>query len=142
MRFFILVLVFSLFSLGAVAQSTSPRFGTTSKGNQSSSVLNNSLTTVTDTTGADSTTLSVKAYNSLVKVALVDSFYLKSPVVTGSYLGDNMTIIVSGTSGNKLKFAGTNFISAGTATLSSGARAVIKFVFDGAKWVEASRVVQ
>jgi len=58
------------------------------------------------------------------------------------FLGDELTLLITGTSGDKVKFTGSNWVSAGTATLSSGLKAVIKFVFDGAKWVEASRVVQ
>jgi len=142
MRFFILILGFSLFSLSVVAQSTTPRFGLTPNSDQSSRVLNNNMVTVTDTTGADSTVLSIHAYNSLVKVALLDSFTLKSPTVSGCYFGDKLTLVCTGTSGDKLKFTGSNWVSTGTATLSSGLKAIISFIFDGAKWVESARVVQ
>jgi hypothetical protein len=53
-----------------------------------------------------------------------------------------MVLLVSGTSGDKLKFTGANWLSAGVATLSSGAVAVIEFVFNGAKWQEKTRTVQ
>lgn len=124
------------------AQSTSPRFGTTAGHDQTFRTLKLGYTTLTDAAGADSTTLVPTKFDNVYRVALTDSIYFKSLTVTYSYAGDRMIIIASGSSGNKLKFAGTNWITAGTATLSSSGRAIIGFVFDGAKWVEAYRVVQ
>lgn len=138
----IFLIAFVLFSLSVVAQSTTPRFGLTANGDQSSRMLNNAYASVVDTTGADSTILTTTAYSNIIKVALLDSFTLKTPVVAKNFFGDNLTLIVSGTSGDKLKFTGTNWVSTGTATLSSDVSAILKFVFNGAKWVEASRVVQ
>ena len=138
----IFLVAFVLFGLSVVAQVTTPRFGLSANGDQSSRMLNNAYTSVVDTAGADSTILTTTSYNNVVKVALLDSFTMKSPVVTKNFLGDNLVMIVSGTSGDKLKFTGTNWVSTGTATLSSGVNAIIRFVFNGAKWVEASRVVQ
>ena len=139
----IISFLFVLFSFVAVnAQSTSPRFGTTPGNDNTSRVLTYGYKIVTDATGADSTTLVPNAWHTVVRVALTDSVYFKSPTVTKSYAGDNLIIVASGSSGTKVKFAGTNFISAGTATLSTSGRAVIRFIFDGDKWVEAARVVQ
>lgn len=138
-------LIFILFSVcifNAVAQSTSPRFGTTSNKDNTFRTLTNKLVTVTDAAGADTVTLATTGYNNLVKIAALDSLTLGSPTVTKCFLGDKMTLLVTGTSGDKLKFTGSNWVSAGTATLSSGLKAVITFIFDGAKWVESSRVVQ
>ena len=124
------------------AQSTLPRWGTGANNDNTGRVLTYAYKSITDAAGADSTQLVNTAYSTTVRVALVDSFYLKSPVVTKSYTSDRLVIIAVGASGTKLKFAGTNFISAGTATLSTNGRAVISFVFDGAKWVEDGRYVQ
>lgn len=124
------------------AQSTSPRYGTTPNKDNTGRTLTYAYVAPTDAAGADSTTLNPNAFQTVVRVALTDSFYFKSPVVTRSYAGDLIRIVASGASGTKVKFAGTNFQTAGTATLSSGGRAVITLVFDGAKWVEAARVVQ
>ena len=138
-------LIFILFSaciFNAVAQSTSPRFGTTSNKDNTFRTLTNKLVTVTDAAGADTVTLATTGYNNLIKIAALDSLTLGSPTVTKCFLGDQMTLLVTGTSGDKLKFTGPNWISAGTATLSSGLKAVITFIFDGAKWVESGRVVQ
>lgn len=138
-------LIFILFTVcifNAVAQSTSPRFGTTSNKDNTYRTLTNKLVTVTDAAGADSVTLAPNGFNNIINVSALDSLTFKSPTVTKCFLGDKMTLLVTGTSGDKLKFTGSNWVSAGTATLSAGLKAVITFIFDGAKWVEASRVVQ
>ena len=134
------ILIFAGFS--ATAQSTSPRWGTTAGGDNTARTLTYAYQTVTDASGNDSKTLNPNAYYTVVRVALTDSVTFASPTVTRSYAGDNLTIIASGASGTKVKFGSSNFISAGTATISSGGRSVIKFVFDGAKWVECGRVTQ
>lgn len=127
----------------AKAQSTSPRFGTRAGSDNTGRVLTYKYQSVTDAAGADSVTLNPSAWETIVRIALVDSVFLNSPVVTRSFAGDKLVVIASSaSSGKKLKFAGTNFISTGTATTSTGNRAVVKFVFDGAKWVESDRTVQ
>lgn len=126
----------------ASAQSTSPRFGTTPSTDNTFRTLTNGYTTVADATGADTVTAYPAKFNTYYRISLVDSIYMASPTITKSYAGDNITMIISGASGTKLKFAGTNWQSAGTATLSSGLYAIITFVFSGTKWVEKSRVVQ
>lgn len=124
------------------AQSTSPRFGTTAGRDNTFRPLKLAYTALTDAAGADSTTIAPSRFDNVYRIALTDSFYFKSPTVTSCYAGDRLTIIATGSSGNKLKFASTNFITAGTATLSSSGTAIIQMVFSGAKWIEASRVVQ
>lgn len=124
------------------AQSTSPRFGTAKNQDNTGRVLTYNLVSVSDAAGADSVTLVPSAWETVVKVAALDSITFKSPTVSKSYYGDNLTIMVSGTSGDLVKFTGSNWVSAGTATLSSGAVAVIRFRFNGSKWIEESRVVQ
>lgn len=126
----------------AQAQSTSPRFGTTPGRDNTYRTLTNGYTAITDAVAADTSTLYPAKFNSYYRISLVDSLYMASPTITKSYAGDNITLIVSGASGTKLKFAGSNWQSAGTATLSSGANAILTFVFSGTKWVESSRVVQ
>jgi len=135
---------FALLLIGSavIAQSTSPRFGTAKNQDNTGRSLTWKYTTITDAAGADSTTIAPNAFETIYRVALTDSVFFKSPTVTNCYAGDRIRIIASGASGTKLKFAGTNFITAGTATLSSSGRAVLTFIFDGAKIVEASRVVQ
>lgn len=141
-KLFALVIVCAAFVASATAQSTSPRFGTAKNQDNTGRALNYKLITVTDAAGADSATLVTNAWETVVKVAALDSITFKSPVVTNAYYGDNLVLIISGTSGDLVKFTGSNWASAGTATLSSGAVAIIRFRFNGTKWVEESRVVQ
>lgn len=136
---FSLMLLFAFVSVNA--QSTSPRFGTTKNSDNTGRVLTYKVATVTDAAGADSVVIAPNAFETIYKVAALDSLTFKSPTVVNSYYGDQVTLQVIGTSGNKIKFTGTNWVSAGTATLSSGLNAIITFRFNGAKWVEQSRVV-
>lgn len=138
-----MLLLAMLVFLGTHAQSTTPRFGTTANQDNTGRALTYKWVTKTDAVAADSLKLTPSAWHTVVRVnSLADSVALVVSSTTKCYTGDNITIVATGTSGGKLKFVGTNFQTAGTATLSSGARAVINLVFDGAKWVEASRVVQ
>lgn len=131
-----------IFTISAVnAQSTSPRFGTAKNTDNTGRVLTFKLVSVTDAAGADSVTIAPNAWETIYKVAALDSLTFKSPTVTNSYYGDQITLQITGTSGDLIKFTGTNWVSAGTATLSSGLNAIITFRFNGTKWVEQSRVV-
>lgn len=139
----IITILLCVFTLSVVAQSTSPRFGTTSNKDNTGRTLVYKLQSKTDEAGADTITItSEKAWHTIVKVALLDSLTLGSPTVTNASLGDQMVLMISGTSGDKLKFTGSNWVSTGTATLSSGVAAIINFVFNGTKWQESSRTVQ
>jgi hypothetical protein len=131
-----------IFTMSVVnAQSTSPRFGTAKNTDNTGRVLTFKLVSVTDAAGADSVTIAPNAWETIYKVAALDSLTFKSPTVTNSYYGDQITLQITGTSGDLIKFTGTNWVSAGTATLSSGLNAIITFRFNGTKWVEQSRVV-
>lgn len=140
---YLLITGLLMLSAAAFSQSTSPRHGQGAGDDNTGRVSTYRYISVTDATGADSVVARPKHYSTTYRVVLLDSLTFKQPVVTGCYAGDWMTIIASAASGTpKLKFNGTNWQTAGTATLSTGLRAVIRLVFDGAKWVEASRVVQ
>lgn len=148
MKKFLFLLIAIAFTMGVNAQSTSPRYGTLKNQDNTARVLTYNYTSITDAAGADSVSLKPNAWLTNYRVALTDSVYISGPVVTASYAGDNVKMIVSGASGTKIKFASTNFIMSSTAPyatttliLSSGGRALIQFTFDGAKWVETSRVV-
>ena len=139
----ILLAVLLFVTVGAIAQSTTPRFGTTAGRDNTYRLLTNGYVTLTDAAGADSSALTPKYFNNIYRIVLVDSFTLKQPVVTSSFAGDQITIIISAASGTPfLKFTGSNWITAGTATMTTRLRSVIKLVFDGAKWVETGRYTQ
>lgn len=138
----IIFALISIFAFSIVnAQSTSPRTGLGSNNDQTGRVLTWKYQSVSDVAGSDSIILATNAYNHTVRLALTDSIFFKNPNVKNCFAADRLFIVASGASGTKVKFASTNFISAGTATLSSSGRAVITFIFDGSKWVESSRIV-
>jgi hypothetical protein len=142
MKKLLFVLFFAFIGLVSNAQKTTPRFGTVAGDDNTGRVLTYKYINATDAAGADSLYLVPSNWKTIVRIALTDSFSLKNPSVVKSYAGDNILIIASGASGKKLKFVGSNWLSTGTATLSSVGRAVIQLVFDGAKWVEVDRTVQ
>lgn len=142
-RIYIALVACLLFATAGFSQSATPRYGTTPNQDNTGRILTFRFVTLTDAAGADSVVGRPKDYETTYRVTLVDSFTFKQPVITSCYAGDYITIIASAASGTpKLKFTGSNWITAGSATLSTGLRAVIRLVFDGAKWVEVSRVVQ
>lgn len=138
-----IIVIFVLFcSLSVVAQSTSPRFGTLKNQDNTYRVLTLKKSAIVDAAGNDTLSVSPNAFYSYVTCTAVDSFSVKIGSAANSYFGDNVQLIVSGSSGAKVKFVGSLIKSAGTATLSSNGRAIISFIFDGAYWVESARVVQ
>ena len=126
------------------AQQTVPRFGTKKNEDNTGRALNYKVApTITDAVGVDSVVINPNAFETYYRVNLNnDTLTLRSPIVTNSYYGDKLIFQVVGTNGRRLKFAPPNFLSAGAATLSTGAFATIVFVFNGVRWVEQSRVVQ
>jgi hypothetical protein len=110
-------------------------------------VLNYKFYSVTDAIGNDTTTVVPKNYHTEVSIPiLVDSISIKVTNTANSYYGDELCVcIINSSSGTKVKFIGGTFeVGSGTSviTLTASKRANIKFVFDGTKWVEVSRLVQ
>lgn len=135
MKKILFAIVFLIGAVAVNAQSTSPRFGTAKNQDNTGRVLTYNYATVTDAAGADSVTITPNAWQTIYRIALTDSVTFKNPVVSRSFAGDNILIIASGASGTKVKFTGSNWVGTSAATLSSGGRSVIRYVFDGARWV-------
>lgn len=132
------ILIFAGFT--ASAQSTSPRWGTLKNEDNTGRVFTNKKIAQNDAAGNDSLTIKPNASYTYVTATVTDSVSYTIGVTT-SYFGDKIILIASGTT-KKVKFYGTNVLSTGTATTSSNGRAIIEFIFDGSKWVEAFRTVQ
>lgn len=139
----LLFILFAFISYSAIAQHTTPRFGT---GVNNNAALNNySYSTKTDAASSTIDTFSVypNAYQTIYRLVLVDSVCAGNPTVTKSYAGDKITFIVSAASGTPvLKFVGSNWVTLGNATMTTRLRSVVNFIFDGAKWVESGRYTQ
>jgi hypothetical protein len=144
MKMLLSLIVLALLFFSANAQSTSPRFGTKKNDDNTGRVVTYGYQTFADAAGADSITVTSNFFLSTYRVTLLDSLTVKNAVVTRSFAGDQIRFVVSAASGSPfIKFTGANWLTAGTATLSgTNKRAVIEFVFDGAKWVEAERFIQ
>lgn len=136
------ILLFACFT--ASAQYTTPRnaYGTYKYNENKKNYV---YTTLVDAPSSTIDTLAItpNAYITTYKMVLVDSVCLGNPTVTNCYLGDRIQIILSAASGTPFcRFIGANWITAGTATMTTRLRSVIELVFDGAKWVETSRYTQ
>ncbi len=125
-------------------QSTSPRFATTANGDNTFRKLTNKVQTLVDATGNDTLIVTPSAFNTQAKLTAVDSVSI-SFVATSAYYGDTYKLLVTGASGTHyVKFVGSKYIlgATGNITLTSTKGCFIEFIFDGAKWVEKSRVLQ
>jgi hypothetical protein len=138
-KFLAILLISFAFVAIANAQSTTPKFGTTANKNNTMSIITNGYTAISDAAGND--TLSITPVNSFsyYKLTLTDSCYIKVASVSKCFLLDHLYIFATGSSGNKVKFVSTYNLNAGTATLSTNGRALIEFLFDGAKFSELCR---
>jgi hypothetical protein len=137
----ILFALFILVGFAASAQTTTPRTGTGANNDNTFRALTFKYVAIADAAGADTVKLSLNAYNTQIKVALVDSSAVTFPSVANCYLGDVVKFTVNGTtSGNKLKLVGNNFVATSSSlAVSTGLKAYLEFIFDGYKWVEVSR---
>lgn len=136
----ILTIICVLVAMAASAQSTSPRWSTAKNGDNTGRIFTNKKVSKSDAAGNDTLTITPSSSYYYVTATVADTVTY-GIAVTEAYFGDKCIIVASGTT-KKVKFYGSNVLSAGTATTSTNGRAVIEFIFDGAKWVEAYRTVQ
>lgn len=146
-------------TLVSVAQSNTPRFGTSANADNTFRTLTLGLTPVSDTAGSTPDTLLITpgvgnrggVYMNHFEVTLRDSAVLAIRSVGSCFKGDRMTVVVYKTSGTGwlklLGYSGSttkwNTNAAGTSRLSfaSGATTILEFYFTGTKWSEGSRSV-
>lgn len=144
MKKFLSLLALLVFVLVVSAQSTSPRFGTLKSQDNTGRTLSYGYVTATDAAGFDSIKVTPKNYETIYNLTIsTDSLRFGSPVLTQSYAGDIIKIIISsGSTGKKLTFKSPNIIGQGTLTSTTKGKAVIAMIFDGSKWVELYRLAQ
>lgn len=144
------------FTFTVSAQITAPRFGTTKNSDNTGRGLTYAVVTTTDVTSAtlDTILLAPNAFETLicmktgtVMTNLADSVCYKFSSTTGNYkLGDVAVFMISkGTDAGKIKFGGSQYIlsTASTAVaLAANKSLIMRFRWNGAKWIEESRVVQ
>lgn len=159
MKKFIFGLIAILAISFASAQSTSttsPRFSTESRGDNTGRVLTYAVISTTDLAQATLDTLTIRptAYQTLVcmKVGtamqnLSDSVCYKFSSANTNYrLGDQVTFMISkGTGAGKIKFGGSQYIlstASAAVAIAANKTLIMRFVWNGSKWVEASRMIQ
>lgn len=148
----IFLAICTLFAFTVSAQTTIPRTGTSVSVDNTYRKLNYKyVTPTTDAAGLDTVALSPNNYHTQVYLSSVLDSVAISMSIANAYVGDQVEIIVKNSStGKAIRWAGGNIEPAtqaagsqgGAVYLTASKRAVICFHFDGAKWVEVSRMVQ
>jgi len=144
MKKFLGIIVLMLAVLLVSAQSTSPRFGILKSQDNTGRSLNYNYVTATDAAGFDSIKTAPNAYETIYNLTIsTDSLRFGSPSLTKCATGDIIKIIVqSASTGKKLTFKSPYIVGQGTITTTTKGKAVVSFIFDGAKWVELYRLAQ
>lgn len=152
-----LIFLFLLaFTFSVSAQITAPRFGTTKSQDNTGRVLTYAVVTTTDVTSAtlDTITLLPNAYETLVCMKtgtvmtnLTDSVCYKfSSTTDKNKLGDIVTFMISkGTGAGKIKFGGSQYVlstASAAVALAANKSLIMRFRWNGSKWIEEARVVQ
>lgn len=158
MKHIIIALLVCL-SLGANAQSTSPRWGTSGHADNTYRALSLGLYTLADEAGATVDTLTFipgsngmgPIYENTVVVTVTDSCVLALKKIGNCFKGDKMKVIIVNTSGsghfvNFLGYSGLatkwEMLASGTKiSLNSGKGATVNLVFSGSLWYEESRCI-
>ena len=148
MKSIILIITMICLGVATYSQHTVNRFN--DKNNDRIPYMNMKLTytSVTDKTGNDSINIAPLQFDNYFGVTMTDSITFGKPTNTNSWVGDVITIVAKGSSGNIVKFNGYKFKASPSATtktdtsgnqrftLSTKGYFVIKFVFDGTYWVQ------
>ena len=143
-------------TLTVSAQITAPRFGTTKNADNTGRGLTYAVVTTTDVTAAtlDTILLAPNAFETLVCMKtgtvmtnLADSVCYKFSSTTGNYkLGDVVVFMISkGTGAGKIKFGGSQYVlstASSAVALAANKSLIMRFRWNGSKWIEESRVVQ
>lgn len=147
----ILSILFVAATLFVGAQSTSPRYGTTNSKDNTGRVLTYAVITTTDATSAtlDTITFNPNAFATIFRPSanIADSVCYKFSSTSQTYsLGDICTFMVSkGTGAGKIKFGGSVVIlstASAAIALAANKSCIIRFRFNGTKWIEETRMVQ
>ena len=156
MKHLIGLLVILALSLSVSAQYTTPRFGVSSDifGGQKGVKYTESfgLTSTADATGADTVKLFGTNFKQYVQPSsgLVDSLTYCFKSLASCYAFDEFLFDLKSTGSTKVKFRNkytTAFIwsvaaADSTISLTSGQELIIKFIFNGTKWVEQGKTIK
>lgn len=135
------------FSFTAIAQSTSPRFGTATGRDNTGRVMTYKLVTTPDAAGNDTIALTPNAWETIIRPSanITDSVNIKA-VLTNCKLGDYLTVFVTkGSGAGVIRFPTAYFITTASTfryVLTASKTAVFRFQFNGVKFIEVSKLVE
>ena len=139
MKKIFLVASIALLTVGAFAQSTSPRFSNPPRDNTGRNLTFESYTRVY--VAAD--TINPKASNTYYTFSTLTGARTVAVGVKSSYKYDKVTMIFTSDGTGRTVTFGTNFVPyATTLVLVASKQATVEFIFDGAKYVELARTIQ
>ncbi len=130
------LLIFSVaLSFGAMAQSTTPRFGTKPSDDNTGRVLTYKYLTPAY---AASIAINPSAYSTTVKFGTLTGALTLTSVVASSFATDNLKLIFLADGTNRVVTFSTGFSSGGNVTVNAGTTMTVNFTFDGVGWVQNS----
>lgn len=136
MRKFILISFLFAFALSVTAQATTPRFGTTSKTDNTGRVLTYKYVTPTYD---DTITVVPNAFETIVKVAALTGNSDIFATETYSRVGDKVVFIFSASGGARTVTFRTGLTASATMVVDSAQVATVSFIYNGTNYVETGR---
>lgn len=143
MKKIISLIALTLIVTFATAQSTTPRFGTTSANDNTGRVLTYGYINVNLSTAQASAYQIPNYYFTTIRVQTLTHALTDSVAVTYAHLGDHIEFVFTAdtlTAGRVVTF-GNHLKSAGTLTVAKSKKATAVFVFDGTAWIEEDRTI-
>lgn len=133
MKKFLSIIFLITLTVGVIAQSTSPRFGTGPNNDNTGRVLTYKYSA--PVYGA-SIALNPNAYETIVKFGTLTGALTLTSTVTNCYVADKLSAIFLADGTNRTVTFSTGFSSGGNIVVNAGATMTVNFVFDGAGWVQ------
>lgn len=133
------------FSFNAIAQSTTPRFGTAAGRDNTARTLTYKLVTTADAAGNDTIATTPNAWETIIRPSanITDSVNIKA-VLTNCKLGDYLTVFVTkGSGAGAIRFPTAYFITTASNfryTLTASKTAVFRFQFNGVQFIEVGKL--
>lgn len=133
------ICLLSLFTIGAFAQATAPRFGTTKNKDNTGRVLTYGYIAPVY---AATIAITPNYFDLVVKPETLTGALTINLDVTSARVGDRIECLFLSDGTGRVVTFGTGFASSGTLTLILSKRGSASFVFDGVAYVETGRAIQ
>lgn len=140
MKKLLLIAFTALFTISVNAQSIIPRFGTKTSDDNTGRTLTLKSRLPAAFVAVD--TISPDASITYYKFATMTAAKSVVAIVKKSRQWDEITMVFTADATQRIVTLSTGFTANGTLTVAASKKASIKFVFDGAAWVETARFIQ